>query len=146
MDKVISTVFEWWNWGVHRLISLSKEYQVGEHAIHYKYAVWITILLCILAFVLFMAFLTLSAMGILSKYSWWLAMTCFKISSLSTFPWFINEWFYQEVRLDYLSLNILYGIAAVWILGMLSLGLCIISKIIQFVIGICCPLPDNVKE
>lgn len=143
MDKVASFVFNWWNWGVHKLVSLSEEHQIGEHVIHYKYAAWIILFLCLLGALLVLALLTLSAMGILPNYSWWLMRTCFVISSLSILPWFLHEQFYQEVKMDYTSLNILYGIAAVWGLGFISMCVYIISRTIQFVVGICCPLPGN---
>lgn len=143
MDKVISEAFKWWNMGVHKLISLSKEFQIGEHIDHYKYAVWVIVLLGFLGVLLFVAFLTLSAMGTLSRYSWWLMATCFRICSLAIIPWFLFEQFYQKVRMDYLSLNILYGISFVWIVGIISLGVYIISRSIQFVVEMCCPLPND---
>jgi hypothetical protein len=144
MDKVANYAFEWWNWGVHRLISLSEEYQIGEHAVHYKYAVWILILLCILVVVLCLAFLTLSAMGILPVYSWWISWVCFRWASLMIAPWFIYEQFYDpEPGLTYFSRNLLYGIAFVWILGAISMCLYIISRSIEITIGCCCPLPTK---
>lgn len=146
MDKVFSFAFDVWNRGVHHLVYLSEKYQIGEHVEHYKYAVWIIILLGFLTVLLFIAFLTMSAMGILPSYSWWLMKTCFRISSLSIVPWFLFEQFYQEVKMDYLSLNILYAISAFWILGLVSMGVYIVSRMIQLVVGICCPLPEAKDE
>ena len=145
MDKVVTYAFEWWNWGVHKLVELSEEYQIGEHVIHYKYAAIILALLGLLCIFICMAFLTLSAMGVVPAYSWWLSVTCFRIASLSIVPWFLYEQFYQEVRLDYYSLNALYAITVTWVMGLVSMGIFIVSSLFKYVVDICCPIDKMAK-
>ncbi len=143
MDKIFAFAFELWNKGVHKLVSLSEEYQIGEHANHYKYAVLILILLGILAILAFICLLTLAAMGTLHQYSRWVFTTCFKVGSILTISWLCYEQFYAPVRWEYYPLNVFYLIVVVWAIGIASFGLYIVSKIIYVLVKLCCPLPTR---
>lgn len=141
MDKIIAFVFESWNSGVHKIVSLSEEYQIGEHAHHYKYIVLVLVLLGILVLFSFICLLTLAATGTLHRCSYRFFVACFRVCSVSTMTWICYERIYGPVHWEYYSTNAFYGIAFTWALGVASFALYILSKLFYILVGMCCPLP-----